>query len=624
MCGINGIYGGDLGRRADLVLKMNHLLEHRGPDAHAVYEDDNVALGHTRLKIIDLSETANQPMECAFGRFVLIFNGEIYNYKQLRSELSTYPYKTQGDSEVILAAYHKYGEGAIEKLDGQFAFSIWDKEKRQLIIARDRIGIKNIYYYQTNDVLIFSSEIRPLINSGILPKKMDSDSLVDYLRYQTVHAPNTIIEGIKQLMPGHYYKISDDESAFVNYWDIRKQLDPLSVYHSKEEAQKNVRQLFTEAVEKRLVADVPFGAFLSGGIDSSLVVGVMSQVLNNPVRTFNVSFDESDFSEAKYAKLISKKFKTDHSEILLKPEDFLNIIPSAMNDMDHPSGDGFNTWLVSKVTKEAGVTMALSGLGGDELFGGYAIFKRYVELMDKKWLLSFPMGIRRAAASLLKKIKPGISSEKVSRVLVQEYFDLENIYQFDRQVLLDDQVERILSRKTLSSKSVYEIIRSNVGFESEGYHLSPLSRVSWAEMNTYMQNVLLRDADQMSMAHSLEIRVPFLDHKLIEYVMGLNDTIKYPSTPKKLLVDSFSDILPDEIVNRPKMGFVFPWEHWLKNELSDFALIGLQKLKDRKAFNADEIDGIWKQFLNNDPRVSWSRIWPMVVLGNWIESNGID
>lgn len=624
MCGINGIYSGVLNDRREVVSKMNQQLKHRGPDADGIFEDEDVLLGHTRLKIIDLSDSANQPMHCAFDRYILVFNGEIYNYKDLRAELSDYPFKTKSDTEVILAAFHKYGDDAISKLDGQFAFAIWDKEKKELILARDRVGIKSIYYKQSNDYLIFSSEIRPIIASKIFSPKLDQEALVDYLRYQTVHAPRTIIEEVKQLMPGFYFKISDDESSLIQYWDSRSDYDDLGEYRSKEETEKKVRSLFTESVQKRLIADVPFGAFLSGGIDSSLVVGVMSQILDNPVRTFNVNFDESEFSEAKYARIISKKFRTEHTEINLKPNDFLSIIPDAMDDMDHPSGDGFNTWLVSKVTKEAGITMALSGLGGDELFGGYPIFKRYLNLLDQKWILSFPIQIRRAIASILKKVKPGTSSEKIARILNQELFDLENIYQFDRQVLLDDQVESLLNRKSLPIKSVFDIVHKNVGFESDGYVLSPLSRVSWAEMNTYMQNVLLRDADQMSMAHSLEIRVPFLDHRLIEFMMGVRDEIKYPTSPKKLLVDSFADLLPKEIVNREKMGFVFPWEHWLKNELSGFVATGLNKLKNRTEFNSEAIELLWTQFKNGNPRVSWSRIWPMVVLGNWLEKNGIE
>ena len=599
MCGINGIYGLENEGRKVLVETMNEDLNHRGPDAKLTYSDDEITLGHTRLKIIDLSDQANQPITCYQERYILTFNGEIYNFRELKKRLNDYPYRTQSDSEVILAAYHKWGIDMLEKLEGQFAFGIWDKLNRELLLVRDRLGIKPLYYYQNSSLIAFSSEIRPLIKTGLFKAKIKRETLIDYLRYQTVHAPDTIIGEIKQLMPGYFFKISFDEAKLVQYWDVRHDHDELGHNRSKEEAQKKVRELFTEAVQKRLVADVPFGAFLSGGIDSSLVVGVMSELMDQPVKTFNVTFDESEFSESKYARLISKKFKTDHTEINLKPNDFLKIIPDVMDDMDHPSGDGFNTWLVSKVTKQAGVTMALSGLGGDELFAGYPIFKRYKSLLAKKWILSFPIGLRKIAGDILTKVKPGIASEKVARVILQEYFDLENIYQFDRQVLLDDQIKSLLNTDNLPTKSVYKKVHENVGFETAGYALAPLSRVSWAEINTYMQNVLLRDADQMSMAHALEIRVPFLDHKLVEMVIAVSDDVKYPNSPKQLLTDSFSNLLPDEIVNRPKMGFVFPWEHWLKAELKEFAELGLNKLKSRADFNAEAIDQLWTDFFNN-------------------------
>ena len=621
MCGINGIYGLEIKNRDLLVQNMNKALTHRGPDAQLTYSDNEITLGHTRLKIIDLSDLANQPITCFQNRYVLTFNGEIFNFRELKKQLADYPYKTQSDSEVILAAYHKWGIDMLEKLEGQFAFGIWDKTTHELILVRDRLGIKPLYYYHTTNHLAFSSEIRPLIKTGLFKPEIKQEALIDYLRYQTVHAPDTIISGVKQLMPGFYFKISFDEAKLVQYWDVRHDYDELGYYRSKNEAKKKVRELFTEAVQKRLVADVPFGAFLSGGIDSSLVVGVMSELMAQPVKTFNVSFGESEFSEAKYARIISEKFKTDHTEINLKPKDFLDIIPDVMDDMDHPSGDGFNTWLVSKVTKQAGVTMALSGLGGDELFAGYPIFKRYKSLLSQKWILSFPIGLRKIAGDILTKVKPGIASEKIARVILQEYFDLENIYQFDRQVLLDNQVKSLLNLETLPPKSIFKTVHESVGFETAGYALAPLSRVTWAEINTYMQNILLRDADQMSLAHALEIRVPFLDHKLVEMVMGLRDDVKYPNTPKQLLTESFADLLPDEIVNRPKMGFVFPWKHWLKEDLRTFAEAGLNKLKTRKEFNGEAIDRLWSDFLNDNPKVTWSRIWPLVVLGNWIEKN---
>lgn len=623
MCGINGIFGLNDGPRKEAIARMNQNLVHRGPDAQDIYHDQNISLGHTRLKIIDLSDTANQPMKCFQSRYVLVFNGEIYNFKSLKAQFSDYPYQTQSDSEVILAAWHAKGAEAISLLEGQFAFAIWDHQEQVLHLVRDRLGIKPLYYYHNSDVLVFSSEIRPILKTQLFKPVIKPDALIDYMRYQTVHGPETIIGQIKQLMPGYYFKVGFDEATLFQYWDARYDYDELGYHRSKEEAQKKVRELLTQAVEKRLIADVPFGAFLSGGIDSSLIVGIMAEVMDQKVKTFNVAFEESDFSEAKYARLISDRFNTDHTEILLSPDQLLQNIPNIMGDLDHPSGDGFNTWLVSKVTKEAGIKMALSGLGGDELFGGYPIFKRFKSLLTKKWILSFPTGLRKLVGDGLLTFKPGISSEKIARVLVQDYFDLENIYQFDRQVLLDRQIHQLFEKTELPPKSVYEMVHKGVGYKTDGYALPPLSRVTWAELNTYMLNVLLRDSDQMSMAHALEVRVPFLDHQLVEMVLGLRDDVKFPHTPKQLLVDSFSGMLPEEITNRPKMGFLFPWEIWLKSDLQPFALSGLETMKSQPGFKPEGIDQLWNDFLNQRPNVTWSRVWPLIVLGNWIKENEI-
>ena len=261
MCGINGIYGLENEKRKFLVETMNGTLNHRGPDAKLTYSDNEITLGHTRLKIIDLSDDANQPITCYQERYVLTFNGEIFNFRDLKKLLNDYPFKTKSDSEVILAAYHKWGIDMLEKLEGQFAFGIWDKLNSELLLVRDRLGIKPLYYHHNSKLIAFSSEIRPLIKTGLFKSEIKKEALIDYLRYQTVHAPDTIISQVKQLMPGYFFKISFDEAKLVQYWDVRHDRDELGYYRSKEDAQKRVRELFTEAVQKRLVSDVPFGAF---------------------------------------------------------------------------------------------------------------------------------------------------------------------------------------------------------------------------------------------------------------------------------------------------------------------------------------------------------------------------
>lgn len=630
MCGINGILGiSDTALAKQKVLAMNSTMKHRGPDDEGVFANDNIVLGHRRLSIIDLSSAGHQPMQSHDGRFQIVYNGELYNYKELKFELQriisgtdqqAYFFQANTDTEVIIASYARWGEDCVNHFNGMYAFAIWDDQTKELFIARDRLGIKPLYYLYTDNVLAFSSELRSLLASELIPKKLDENSLIDYLRYQTVHAPNTIIKGVKMLMPGHYLKANKEKITLHSYWDLKKNISNASKGKSYEEVCKDVNQLLTKSVERRLIADVPFGAFLSGGIDSSAIVGLMSKVSAEKVKTFSVTFDESEFSESKYAQLIAKKFNTDHHEIKLSSSDFLKELPNALKAMDHPSGDGPNTYIVSKATKAAGITMALSGLGGDELFAGYDVFKRSLTLNKKTWLNIFPKFMRGMAGNILTKIKPGISSEKISVLLKQDSIGFKTFYPLSRQVLLDKEISYLLDKKELSANRVVEIIE-----ESQISNLSSqISKTSIAEISTYMQNVLLGDADQMSMAVALEVRVPFIDYTLVEYVLGLPDKYKSTSSPKKLLVDSLGDLLPPEIVNRPKMGFTFPWKNWMKNELKDFCEQKMIALSKRKLFKEQGVMKLWKEFLNDNPKYTWSRIWYLVVLENWLQENNIE
>jgi asparagine synthase (glutamine-hydrolysing) len=624
MCGLNGIYcHKNQDNAKNIIEKMNETLAHRGPNDGGVWTDEMVALGHKRLSIIDISSAGHQPKISENERFVIVFNGEIYNYRKLREKLQKekgITFNTETDTEVLLNAFITYGKSCLNMLEGMFAFAVWDKLKRELFIARDRLGIKPLYYLKKDNTIAFSSEIRPLIKSGLSNKKIDFDGLVDYMRYQTVHAPKTIIEDISMLMPGHYMIINDDDFIIEEFWSITN-ANPLNYdYSSYETVTKNVRKLLFEAVEKRLVADVPLGAFLSGGVDSSAIVAIMSQINSAEVNTFNISFDDKEFDESKYAQLIADKYKTNHIKIKLSANDFLDELPNALNAIDHPSGDGPNTFVVSKHTKQAGLTIALSGLGGDELFAGYDVFKRLYSLPDKKWIFSFPKQFRSLAGNILCMAKPGVSSEKIKELLVQDYLELAYTYPINRKVLMDDTIYQLLGEK-LPPNSVHEFLLKEISFRGRGFKLPLLSKIGYAEITSYMQNVLLRDSDQMGMAHALEIRVPFLDHSLVEYMTGVPDEFKYPHYTKKLLIDSLSDLIPKEIYDRPKMGFVFPWKNWLKNELKDIAEENIKRLAARSFIDEKQMNKLWTSFLSDDPKVTWSRVWPLIVLEHWIEKN---
>jgi asparagine synthase (glutamine-hydrolysing) len=630
MCGINGILGiTDVAIAKQKLVAMNTAMQHRGPDDEGFFITNEIALGHRRLSIIDLSAAGHQPMQSHDGRYQIVYNGELYNFKELKFELKrvisgssqhAYFFQTNTDTEVILAAYIRWGADCVTHFNGMYAFAIWDNEKKELFIARDRMGIKPLYYAYTNNVLLFSSELRSLLASELIPKKVDEKSLIDYLRYQTVHAPDTIVKGVKMLMPGHYIKAGNEQITIHRYWDVEENKSDASKDKSYTEVCKEVNNLLTKSVERRLIADVPFGAFLSGGIDSSAIVGLMSNVSTEKIKTFSVTFDESEFSEAKYAQLIAKKFNTDHHEIKLNPADFIKELPHALNAMDHPSGDGPNTYIVSKATKEAGITMALSGLGGDELFAGYEVFKRSLDIHKKAYLNMIPSFIRGMSGNIVSAIKPSVGSEKIAALLHQKKINFESFYPLSRQVLMDKEIQSIVKQEKLPTNRVGEIIQNSV-FTNAAFKIS---RTSSAEIATYMQNVLLGDADQMSMAHALEVRVPFIDYTLVEYVLGIPDKYKNPTTPKKLLVDALGDLLPAEIVNRPKMGFTFPWKQWMKQELKSFCEQKMMSLSKRSSFNEKGIMNLWTKFLADDPRITWSRIWYLVVLENWLEVNGIE
>lgn len=627
MCGINGIVGFENDNYVrQLIVGMNKTLNHRGPDDKGVFVKPGIALGQRRLSIIDLSKAGHQPMLSADKRFVITFNGEIYNFRNLKSQLKNYPFTTQTDTEILLAAYQKWGKSCLDRLEGMFAFAIWDRTNNELFLARDRLGIKPLYYYQKNKTLLFSSEIRSLLTTGIVPRQLYQEGLADYLRYQTVHAPATIIKNVKMLMPGHFMTFKMGNINIKEYWNlVNNKPEVLTEDKKYGDITKYVEALLRKAVEKRLMTDVPLGAFLSGGIDSSVIVGLMSQLSNQKVNTFSVSFEEEKYDESKYARMVANKFNTDHTEINLKSEDFLEYLPNALNAMDHPSGDGPNTYVVSKVTKDSGITVALSGLGGDELFAGYKNFKRLKKLTRNQWVLKLPSFSRAWIGGLLEQVKPDSMSAKLSDVLKLPSWEINYTYPIVRQILQEQQLTTILNQEELQSNRVAEILHDyglngNVREKS----LPTFSKISVAVMSTYMQNVLLRDTDQMGMASALEVRVPFLDHHLIEYVFAISDIYKHPSTPKKLLTDATKDLLPHEIKNRSKKGFTLPWQKWLKKDLKSFCAQELRRLGKRKEFNHTAIQALWHSFLQGDARVGWSRIWILVVLGFWLHKHNIE
>ena len=621
MCGINGMYGlENLDDPRGIIVKMNQAIQHRGPDAEGVFQSKNVALGHRRLKIIDLSDVANQPFHSKDGRYTLVFNGEIYNYQSLQAELSDeFGFITNSDTEVVLYALIKWGKEAFSRFNGMFAIAFWDDHTETLLLGRDRMGIKPLYYSYHNNRLIFSSEIKGILATKLVSTEIDQENLMEYIHYQTVYGENTVLRDVQLMPPASWLSMQDNEVKTGTYWKI--ELQQSRNWNSEAELHQLVRNRFQESVQKRLVADVPFGAFLSGGIDSSLVVAAMAAAQSQPVKTFHISFAEKEFSEAEYAQQVAEKYGTEHTNIQLHPNDLLNILPDALNAMDHPSGDGPNSYLVSKVTKEAGVTMVHSGLGGDELFAGYPVFRQLSELSEKKWLLSFPKALRRAIGNLNKWRNPSVQAEKLVDVLSLDYFDLQRAYPISRKNLSKAQFRNYFQGSDQWKNPLEKRVEELVGYNTLVFDLPYLSKISVVELRTYLHATLLRDTDQMSMAHALEVRVPFLDHELVQLVLSVPDQFKLGATPKQLLINSFKNELPNQIVNRPKMGFVFPWEKWMKNALKDFCLDRLSVVEDQGFFTKGTISKFTDAFFKEkDKSITWSRVWPLVTLGHWIKT----
>ena len=613
MCGISAIvqYKRELPVREALE-RMNNKMAHRGPDADGYYVNENIGLGHRRLSIIDTVQSANQPMLSSNKNWVIAFNGEIYNYVELKAkELQGVHFQTESDTEVILELFDKYGTEAISKLKGMFAFVLHHIPTNETYVVRDRYGMKPLYYSIQQQGCFIASELRALLASDLVPRKLNRAALEEYIETQTVCAPNTLIEKVQLLEAGHYLHFKRNEISKHCYYRLLS--DTSYELSDKKSAQELLRTTMKESVEQHMRADVPFGAFLSGGIDSSLLVGLMSEVRSEKINTFQISFEEEAFDERKYAQLVAKKFNTNHHEINLSANEFLQDIPSAIAAIDFPSGDGPNTYAVSKAAKETGITVAISGLGGDELFAGYPVFQ-YMTSIEKSFVLKLSYPLRKSVSLLLSTFSASRSLRKKAELLGLRQVDLAHAFPLVRKVW---NANELLTRKTKHFE-----IEKNFKFIFEK-NAPLLNRVSAAEIESYMQHVLLRDSDQMSMAHSLEIRVPFLDHNVVELATHLSNDLKYPTSPKKFLTETFAGILPDEVVNRKKMGFTLPWSVWMKNELKEFTEIGFQELYNQDVVNEKVLKNAWNKFLNGNEEKSFISFWHLSVLGHWMKNNQI-
>jgi len=622
MCGIAGILEFNNGAAdAGIIRRMTDAMSHRGPDADGFFTENELAFGHRRLSIIDLSAAANQPFFDHTGRYVMVFNGEMYNYQEVKPLIDDYPFHTTSDTEVLIAAYAKWGSDCLRYFRGMFAVAIWDRQEKELFIARDRLGVKPLYFYQDAHRLFFASEIRSILSTGLVKRKLDTSALLDYFSYQSVSYPYSLIEGIQQLEAGAWMKVKNGRVEKRAYWDVTRTLSDFD-FSDQRGVEKKIRDLMLQSVRRRLVSDVPVGAFLSGGIDSSAIVGLMAEAGNTRPNTFTVAFEEKEFDESPYAHIISKKFDTRHTDILLKPTVFLNELSNALDAMDIPSGDGINTYVVSKAISRHGMRVALSGAGGDELFAGYPFFNQYLRLRAKEGWWRLPSGMRKLSAAIVAGGHAQGRRNRLGQLLRLSSPAIDQSYPVFRQLLSPQTIRQLLSPESRNG-SVTAVERELLSRRNELAALPLLSQVSAAEFLGYTQNTLLKDTDQMSMSVSLEVREPFFDQDLVEFVLAIPDRLKKPLYPKSLLVESLKPLLPDEIVFRKKQGFLFPWTLWLKTDLKDFCDVRLQHMAERPFINGPALMDYWQRFLGGDKNVRWGEIWLFVVLEYWLEKNNI-
>jgi asparagine synthase (glutamine-hydrolysing) len=643
MCGIAGILKLNAPATPEDVAAVQRMIDaqiHRGPDGEGIIalgdssplpltphpSRSSIVLGHRRLSIIDLSPAGKQPMSNEDGTVWVTYNGEIYNFRELREELDKkgHTFKSQTDTEVLVHGYEEWGmEGLLSRLRGMFAFALYDSSPSRLtpnasrfFLAKDRFGIKPLYYYQDREQLIFASEVRAVMKSGMVPDEKNMEALVRFLQLGSVPVPLTTIKNVFALPAGHYLVVNEHGADLKRYWDLSTYLNQSPNLHQSQSVSTNLndyikttRSLLEDSVRHHLISDVPLGVFLSGGIDSSSLVALAAGFRDKPLTTLSIIFDEPDYSEAQYARLVAKKYGTDHREVLLRSKDFFDELPRIFEAMDQPTIDGVNTYFVSKAAKEAGLTVVLSGTGGDEVFLGYEHFKKTGRLeRTRRFLNLFPLRMRRGLirAAILAGLPSGAAGRE--KLTYLEVPTDENYYLLFRGLFAPRQIQDLLG---ISEK---EFVSFDFTTQSPNLPISQslLNSFTLFEFGHYLQNQLLKDTDFMSMAHSIETRVPYLDHRLLEYIAGVPAGLKLGNGMNKpMLVKAMGEGLPREIWDRPKTGFTFPFGEWMRARVDELEARSLeQKFLDQKA-----VEKVWQGFRGG--RVHWSQPWSMVVASHF-------
>jgi asparagine synthase (glutamine-hydrolysing) len=637
MCGIFGIVARNAQVPADVLERATASLAHRGPDDSGTVivrdsapEPLEIGLGNRRLAILDLSPLGHQPMHDPETGNWIVYNGEIYNFRDVRNELDQAGTKftSHSDTEVLLKAYARWGESCLTKFRGMFAFALWDARQHRLFVARDPMGIKPLYYAQSGAFFLFASEVRTILGTGLIPRRLDQAGLLNYLAFGSACDPLTLVEGIHALPAGHSLTWQTGMIRQSRYWDLVDDNAPsdratAGVSPSaadRRQAASTLQAMLEEAVRLQLVSDVPVGVFLSGGIDSSALVSILSRGGVTPA-TFSIVFREADFSEAEFSRAVAKKFRTDHHEISVSQEDARAAIPDALRAMDLPTMDAVNTYFVSRETRAVGVKVALSGLGGDEVFAGYSNFRTVprMEQFANCWK-HIPHAARDPFASAFASLSRATDQNRKLASLVSDNGRVMHPYFLSRMLFTPSQLDELFPSATPEEASRASAEQRTL--LQRALLLDPVNRVSYLESRCYMLNTLLRDADFMSMSQGLEVRVPLIDHRLAKTVLALPGSWKVSGgTPKNLLVEALQNSLPPEIVHRVKRGFTLPFEHWmrgeLRTELEPVLAMGIGNGPLGGILDAVRVRQVWEDFQRG--ATSWTRPWSLYVLHRWCE-----
>jgi asparagine synthase (glutamine-hydrolysing) len=605
MCGIAGILTNN--SQVDIekyVQLMQTAINHRGPDDRGIYlsGDRTVALAHTRLAILDLSENGHQPMHIDNQRYWITFNGEIYNFQELRALLKNEgeTFFSHTDTEVILKLYAKYGEECLNLMRGMFAFAIWDDLKKECFIARDPLGIKPLYYSYQNSTLIFASEIRSILSTGLIPKQLSPMGLYSYLTNGSISEPCTIIEGIQSLEAGCWLKWKAGNIQKHKYWEINFPSQDNNSVLTRGDAILKTRNALFDSVKHHFISDVPVGVFLSGGIDSTAIVAIAKQLENNDLRTYSIVFNEEQWNEGPIARQVSKDFGTLHTEYLLTADVGKKLLPEYWSTLDQPTIDGLNTFCVSQIAHQHGMKVVLSGLGSDEIFGGYGTFQKVPSIVQQRQAFSFFDVISKITGRRMEKLYRSPKYRRLGAFLSKDN-SIKNSYGLARGVFSDWEATQLVQfylGKDMGDRLQHEITNfSAIDSYSSLSFPTPEDEVSYLELSRYMRNQLLRDSDVMSMKWGLELRVPFVDSHLFKEVSQIPASQRLQRS-KHLLTSAIPEI-PEYITNRSKRGFTFPFEKWMSEDWGDYTM-------DVKV--PSHIPLTSKQ---------WYRRWSLVVLQNW-------